>query len=447
MREVEGRSSQFELSQTAYNLPMRFNAALPVFLLCTAAFAQNSSRVVAQPEHGSVTVPMTLDHNRVLIDIGLPLPNGSTRQVRGWVDNGNPDLCLSRRAATLMGLAVTCDGKSCSAPPPQEITIGGMTVSLKAIKEAVVPFKPASAETLIAPGLSAEINIPATVLRNYDVIINFPDHEFTIAEPGRLKFNGVQAKVTVNQQNGLIQIPSQIGNKKYNLALDLGASISFLSDELFGRLATAHIDWPQMTGAVGPANMWGLDDEPGWKLMRLDRVQYGPLFLTSVPVADFPTERFVFFEERAGVPSAGLLGTEALLNYRVGIDYAHSTVYFDIGRLFKFPDFDVVGLILRPEDDGRFTILGIADYGGKPSVPQGEDGVQVGDHLQAIDGIPVAGSTLGQVWSMLGGSPGNERTLTVERGGKQFKVVAKVQHFLSDVPQEGQTKATSAKKK
>jgi hypothetical protein len=193
--------------------------------------------------------------------------------------------------------------------------------------------------------------------------------------------------------------------------------------------------------------MWGLDDEPGWKLMRLDRVQYGPLFLTSVPVADFPTERFAFFEKRAGVPSAGLLGTEALLNYRVGIDYAHSTVYFDIGRLFKFPDFDVVGLILRPEDDGRFTILGIADYGGKPSVPQGEDGVQVGDHLQAIDGIPVAGSTLGQVWSMLGGSPGNERTLTVERGGKQFKVVAKVQHFLSDVPQEGQTKATSAKKK
>jgi hypothetical protein len=426
---------------------MQFNAAASVLLLCTAALAQNAPRLVAQPERGSVTVPMTLDHNRVLIDVGLPLPDGSTKQVHGWVDNGNPDLCLSRRAATLMGLAVACDGKSCSAAPPQEITIGGMTISLKAIKEAVVPLKPASAATRIAPGLSAEINIPATVLRNYDVIINFPDHEFTIAEPGRLKFNGVQAKVTVNQQNGLIQMPSQIGNKKYNLALDLGASISVLSDDLFDKLATAHVDWPQMTGAVGPANMWGLDDEPEWKLMRLDRVQYGPLFLTDVAVADFPTERFVFFEKRAGGPSAGLLGAEALLNYRVGIDYAHSTVYFDIGRLFKFPDFDVIGLILRPEDDGRFTILGIADYEGKPSVPQGQDGVQAGDHLLAVDGIPVAGNTLGQVWSLLGGAPGNERTLTIERGGKQFKVVAKVQHFLNAASQERQAKGTSAKEK
>ena len=38
--------------------------------------------------------------------------------------------------------------------------------------------------------------------------------------------------------------------------------------------------------------------------------------------------------------------------------------------MFNFPDFDVVGLILRPEDDGRFTILGVADLEGKPSVPE-----------------------------------------------------------------------------
>ena len=166
--------------------------------------------------------------------------------------------------------------------------------------------------------------------------------------------------------------------------------------------------------------------------MRVDRLQYGPLFLTDVAVVDFPKDRMSFFEKRAGNPTAGLLGSEALLNYRVGLDYAHSTVYFDIGRLFNFPDFDVIGLILRPEDDGRFTILGIADFDGKPSVAEGPDGVQAGDHLVAVDGIPVAGSTMGQVWSMLGGEPGKERTLTVERSGKQFTVVAKVQHFLGE---------------
>jgi C-terminal processing protease CtpA/Prc len=65
-------------------------------------------------------------------------------------------------------------------------------------------------------------------------------------------------------------------------------------------------------------------------------------------------------------------------------------------------------------------------------VPSGPDGIQPGDHLVAVDDIPVRGSTMGQVWSMLGGTPSQERRLTVERGGRQFMVAAKVQHFLGE---------------
>jgi hypothetical protein len=277
------------------------------------------------------------------------------------------------------------------------------------------------------------------------VLIDFPDHRLTIAEPGGLKFNGVNTKVIVNPQNGLIQVPSQIERKKYNLGLDLGEPISFLSEELFEKLSATHSDWPQLMGAIGPANVSGSVDEPKRKLVRVDRLQYGPIFLTDVAVAEFPNDQLTLFASRAGGPTAGLLGSEALLNYRVGLDYAHSTVYFDIGRLFDVPDFDVVGLILRPEDDGRFTILGIADYGGKPSVPQGDNGVQAGDSLIEVDGIPVRGSTLGQVWSMLGGLPGTERTLTVERAGRQFTIAAQVQHFLGDAPEESHTNKRSKK--
>lgn len=191
-----------------------------------------------------------------------------------------------------------------------------------------------------------------------------------------------------------------------------------------------------MTGAVGPANMWGLDDEPKWKLMRVDRVQYGPLFLANVAVVEFPKDRMDFFSKRAGVATAGLLGSNVLLNYRVGLDYAHSTVYFEFGRMFNFPGFDVIGLILRPEDDGRYTILGVADIDGKASVATGPEGVQAGDHLVAVGDIPVRGSTMGQVWNILGGTPGQERKLTIERGGKQFSVGGAVQHFLAELPDE-----------
>jgi hypothetical protein len=288
--------------------------------------------------------------------------------------------------------------------------------------------------------MNVEINLPASILRHYDVLVDFPGRKFSIGAPGTIHFRGPSGKVQINAETGLIQVPSQIEKKKYNLALDIGASISFLSDEVFDKLATAHPDWPQMTGAVGSANMWGLDDETKWKVMRVDRIQFGPLFLANVPVVDFPKDRMDYFEKRAGMPTAGLLGANALLNYRIGIDYAHSTIYFEFGRMFSFPEFDVIGLTLRPEDDGRFTILGVAELEGKPSLPLGADGVQAGDHLIAVDGIPVAGSTMGQVWAMLGGTAGQERKLTIERAGKQFVVAAKVQHFLAELPDEKDAK-------
>lgn len=407
---------------------------LAACVLLSVCYAQDKSATQSEPT--SVTVPAAIDHNRVVINADVPLPNGGTERVRAWVDNGNPDLYLSRRLATLLGLAVSCGDKECSAPPPPEMRVGGMTIPLSGVKQAKIPLKPVNAASVLAPGMNVEITLPSGILRHYDVLIDFPGRKFSIGRPGTIVFRGPSGKVQVNAENGLIQVPSQIENKKYNLALDIGASISFLSEELFDKLASAHADWPHMTGAVGPANMWGMDDETKWKVMRVDRVQYGPLFLANVVVVNLPKDWMEFFTKRAGVQTAGLLGSNALLNYRVGLDYAHSTVYFEFGRMFNFPDFDVIGLTLRPEDDGRFTILGVAEFGGKPSV----DGVQVGDHLVAVDGIPVQGSTMGQVWNMLRGTPGQQRKLTIESGGRQFNVAATVQHFVGELPDEKEKK-------
>lgn len=409
--------------------------ACALTLLCAFAFAQQS------PTAKPATVPAIIDHNRVIIEVDIPLADGSKQRVRAWIDNGNPELEMSRHLATLLGLAVSCDDHECSSAPPPEIRIGALAIPLAETKQAHIPLKPVSAAAVMDAGLNAEINIPSAVLRHYDVLIDFPGHKFSIGVPGSVHFLGSSSKVQINSANGLIQIPSEIENKKYNLALDLGSCISFLSDELFDKLAAAHPDWPHMTGAVGSANMWGLDDEPKWKLMRVDRVHYGPLFLTEVAVVEFPKDRIDYFEKRAGIPTAGLVGANELLNYRVGLDYAHSTVYFDIGRLFNFPGFDVIGLVLRPEDDGRFTVLGVVDSGGKPAV----DGVHADDHMVAIDGIPVRGATMGQVWAMLGGTPGQERKLTVEREGKMLTVIATVQHFLPEAPDEKETRKKKKK--
>ncbi|MGO9167032.1 MAG: PDZ domain-containing protein [Candidatus Sulfotelmatobacter sp.] len=426
---------------------MRFPIAFIAIALATSALAQDAGKM--QPGPKSVTVPMTLDHNRVIIDVYVPLPDGSTKRVRGWVDTGDPDLWVSSNVALLMQFGTSCNGQICSAAPdggsPPQIMIGGMKISLPPTIR--ISVRPPGTGALMIAGMSAEIKLPSSVLQKYDVLINFPDREFSIGLPGSLKFKGVMSKMLIDKNTGFIQIPSKIENKNYNLGLDVGSPISFLSEELFDKLATAHPEWPHMTGAVGPANIGELgDDEPKWKLMRVERLQYGPLYLTDVAMAEFPKSFSTFFEKDAGSAIAGLLGANALMNYRIGLDYAHATAYFDIGSTFKFPDFDVVGLILRPEDDTRFTILGVADFNGKPSVPPGDDGVQAGDHLVAVDGIPVPDSTMGQVWSLLEGTPGQERKLTIERGGRQFTVVAKVQHFLGE-PDESQAKGKSGRKK
>jgi hypothetical protein len=392
-------------------------------LACAAVLAQDATPT---GQSRSVTVPAVIDHNRVIVNVDISLPDGSKQAVRAWVDTGDSELRLSRRVATVLGLKVTCSEKECSSPPPKEILVGGLAIPLKGINAAEIPLRPVKAAAVLVPGMNAEINIPSTVLRHYDVLIDFPGHKFSIGAPGSIHFHGSSAKTLINPQNGLIEIPSSIENKKYNLALDLGSSISFLSEDLFDKLAAAHAEWPHITGAVGPANAGGADEETKWKVMRVDRVQFGPLFLTDVAMVDLPKATVDVLEKRAGVPTIGLIGSNMLLNYRVGLDYAQSTVYFDIGRLFNFPDFDVIGLVLRPEDDGSFTVLSVPEFEGKPAV----EGVQPGDSLIAVDNIPVRGSTMGQVWSMLRGTPGQERNLTIERNGKQFAVGARVRHFI-----------------
>jgi hypothetical protein len=353
---------------------------------------------------------------------------------------------MSERAAKLMGLTIACEAGSCFAHAPREVLIGDMKISLAAVEEAKIPQSPDTDGSLMDPGMSAEIKIPSTILRKYDVLINFPDRELSLGQPGTMKFKGVTSNMLVDPDTGLIQIPGKLENKNCMLLLDVGTPVSFLSGELFSGLATAHPDWPHMTGAVGPANMWGGTDETKWQLMRIERLQFGPLYLTDVPVIAWPEPWKRLFELHEKLSPAGMIGSGALINYRIGLDYKHSTAYFDLGSTFKFPDYDVVGLIVRPDPDSHYMIVGVADLNGEPSVPSGGEGVEPGDQLVAVDGIPVADSTMGQVWSLLEGSPGQQRQLKLQRDGKQITVMAKVQHFLAE-PEENHSKQPAAKKK
>jgi C-terminal processing protease CtpA/Prc len=126
-------------------------------------------------------------------------------------------------------------------------------------------------------------------------------------------------------------------------------------------------------------------------------------------------------------PAIADLGAEAFKGSRIGIDYAHSTLYVEQVNSALTPGLDVVGLTLRPEVDGRYTVVAVVPFDGQPSVPD----VRAGDVLIGVDGAPATGATLGQVWSLLGGAPGQVRKLIVERDGKRLAVDATVRRFLA----------------
>ncbi len=382
----------------------------------------------AQPAAHPVTVPITLDHNRTIIDVYVSLPDGKSKRVRAWVDNGNAELWITEALAKQLGLPFTGDpkpalyGKQRSVHTPASLQIGGMAIQLAGLQEGQAILDRES----VAPGCSAEITLPSTVLRSYDVLFDFPSRQFTIGPPGSISFKGQPSKALLNSQNGLIQVGSKIEGQEANLALDLGASTSLISTERLAQLHKSQSSWPHMIGGIAAANMWGTDEELHWEVMRIANLQFGSTTLSNVTTASFPEQELKWFQDRAGLPTIGLIGANALVDYRVGLDYAQNTVYLERTNRVSAPNMDVVGLILRPESDGRYTVLGVADYEGKAAVPE----VKAGDILLGVDGAPATGATMGQVWSLLGGSPGQVRTLTLERAGKRFTVDAPVRRFL-----------------
>jgi hypothetical protein len=419
--------------RTLYNPLMRL-WVLCTCLLLAAASARGERKPAPTNNSAPVTAPMAVDHNQPLIDVVIPRSDGSNMQVRALIDNASPDLWMTRRVAEALGITINCDAQVCAGTLTSQtagIYVGEMKIALPPMSEIKIP----AGDGKILQGTNIEITLPSTLLRNYDVLVDFPDHRFTLGKPGTLHFKGSENKVQVDPDNGIIQVPSKIENKKYNLILDLAAPISRLSSDLFEKLSAAHPDWPHMTGTVGPANAGDTDEETKLKIMRVDRVQFGSLFLIDLPAEEVSENRSAKLKNKPGADVEGLLGADVLLNYRVGTDYAHSIVYFDIGRMSQFPEFDVVGLTLRPEN-GSFVVVGVAEFEGEPSVPD----VNIGDRLIAVDGIPVANSTMGQVWATLGGTPGQERKLTIERSGKELTVTATVRHFLAAAPDQDDKK-------
>lgn len=379
-------------------------------------------------EPRAVTVPFVLDHNRMLVEAEIRRPDGTWRPVRLWVDSGNPDFFIRESLAQDLGIdlsaaATAADGARppLEVPPPTAIRIGGMALDFTGV-QSMVMFEP----HWLFETMHNDANLPATVLRRYQVVLDYPRRQLTLGAPGSVARRGSRAEASVCAATGIVQIDAVIDGDSLSLALDNGASYSFIAGEVLARLCQRHPEWPRHTGALGAANMWGWTPrEAEWPMARIPAMSWGPIPLTQLGVVGWPGIG-AWYSQKTARPVDGFLGANALQAFRVEIDYAGGAVYFERRAGADACDMDLVGLTLRLEPDGAYRVVGVSQKDGRPSV----DGVRPGDVLLEIDALRTSGATMGTVVDALRGTPGDVRTLLIEREGERRTVAARVERFL-----------------
>lgn len=405
-------------------------------VLAVAGFALPHMTAVYAEAAMRVTVPMVLDHNRMLVDAEIQGADGGWHKARLWVDTGNPDLFLSETLARDLGIDLASAGKTAdgarppvAVPAPTGVRIGGMPLDFSGVRSQVM-FAP----QWLFSTMHNDANLPSTVLRRYHVVFDYPKRQLTLAEPGSLAPRGVPAPAAVHPTTGIVQIDALIDGDSLSFALDNGASYSFVSAEVTERLAARHPDWPRLTGTVGCADMWGWWPPNGETLpvMRVPEILWGTARLEGVGIVGVPAvapngpSLGAWYSQKTARPVDGLLGPNAFKAFRVEIDYANSAVYFERGADFDVHDMDIVGITLRPEPDGSYCVIGVAMKDGVAVA----EGIEPGDTLLQVDGLVATGATMGSVVDGLRGQPGDARTLLLERKGVQLTVVARVKRLL-----------------
>lgn len=381
-----------------------------------------------------VSAPMVIDHNRMIIEAEMQRKNGSWRTVRLWVDTGSPSFYMTEALAVDLGIDISGATEkerngSFEIESPKNIRIGAMSLNLNGVSSSV-KFQPYWLYTT----MHIDGNLPATVLKKYQVIINYPVKEFTIAEPGSLPHRGEKIPIMINPATGIAQADLSISGEKFNLAIDLGASYSFTSEEIINRIVEKNKNISVFTGAFGCANMWGWwpRNESEWKMIRVPEIKLGPFDIDNAGLVGLPN---VFsngmsvgewYSGKTAKAVNGFAGPNLFKAFRLEIDYQNNLLYLSKEGKSDSHDMDLAGISVRQLPDGSYQVLSIAERDGKPLIK----GIKPEDIIISIEKLITTGATMGKVADALRGKPGETKTILVERNNKQFTVKAEVLRLL-----------------
>jgi hypothetical protein len=384
-------------------------------MMCAAALALAGT--TAAPHSG--TAPFVLDGNRMYAELAFVRPDGSEHRALAFVDMGSPAVAL--RESLFKDLKL-------DQGQPLVFTIGGFRIQVPAADVVSEPRAPSS----LGVELKVEGILPARVLKNYQVVIDYRQRMLTVARPQTVSLRGIAVPFRMNETTGLLSIEASIDGTSYPITIDNGSAYTWVRQNVGRTWLAAHPEWERGVGAVGPSNMMmsGTQIETAGTLLRIPRVMAGPLVLSEVgalavgPGTIENLDLFDWYSQKNAGSVDGWIGGNVLKAYRITIDYPKRVMYWQKQGDPDMRDLDQVGLTLA-SDGGEFLVAAVALKNGRPTV----EGVLPGDRLMRIDTLDTAGATWGAIYGALHGRPGEGRVLMIERDGRRLSVPAIVIAF------------------
>lgn len=375
-----------------------------------------------------VTVPLHIEYNRPFVDFEMRGVDGRAHTARFWIDTGGGAFIITKALARKLGMAweevmESNEGHFAPCSPPA-LSLAGMPIHLES-SQTFIDLNPSE---YFAPGTFADGLISGHMLASYQVIVDYPHQQFTLATPGALTPRGIPLATPIHPESGFPRLEVQIDGRMYGMLLDTGASHTMISRALLDELAETHPDWPRVNGAFGTANMGFEQADKGQCMLRLTELAVGPYSLADVSVVSRKSGTFEeYMSSMMAGPIVGALAGNVLRCFRVEIDYAGQTTYLEQYATPDPHDMDMFGLTLLPQGDGSYRVLEIA-MGG--DVAQVVEQMQVGDLLLRVDQQEITDLSLASVVDTLRGTPGQIHALQLERAGQRKEIQVPVGHIL-----------------
>jgi hypothetical protein len=395
-----------------------------LFILC-ALLLGGVERLAPQSNKSVPTriasVRMRIRDNRVFIPLQVSGPNGKIKTVLFWVDSGGDIVFLSGPVARELGLReagpifnAMGHTRSHFVTKPG-LALAGMKIELADVSVAASLSN--SKDAFV--GVEAGGFLPATVLKHFDVVLDYPALIFTLARSGSITHRGVSVPMMVQPKTGFARVELEIEGERYGFLLDTGAAYTGISRSVMDDWAANHPLWHHSIGAVGAADMVGKEFDAGNELLRIPEIQWGSIRLRNVGMVSRSAgvyEKSVS-EDMAG-PIVGALSGNVLRRFRLDLDYPGGVAYLKLDGSSDFTDLACAGIVLEIKDNGDVVVSGVSRRDGVAEIA----GVEPGDIILRVDDHEMTGSSLAMALDHLSGTPGHRKLLTIQRGGKVLSV-------------------------